>query len=126
MANKKKKKAKAKIKKVKQKVTKKKASKKVSPKKTAKKAAKKVLQKKKTTKTAGGIYIPNSVTESGPIRGRVLAVGRGHLNKKGLLRPMDVRVGDVVLYNKYAGSEMNLNQQPVFVLREEDVLGIVE
>ncbi|MBX3022599.1 MAG: co-chaperone GroES [Bdellovibrionales bacterium] len=75
--------------------------------------------------TAGGIIIPGSVTER-PTRGRVLAKGRGKRLKKGTLRPLDVNVGDFVLFPRYAGTEISLGGKDLLILREEDVLGIAE
>ena len=80
----------------------------------------------KTNKTAGGIYIPDSVVEAAPNKGTVVAVGQGHKSSKGHLRPMDVKVGDEILFSEFAGSQMILFDEAVLILREQDVLGIVE
>ena len=80
----------------------------------------------KANKTAGGIYIPDSVVETAPNRGTVLAVGRGHKSPKGRLRPMDVKVGDEILFSEFSGSQMILLDENVLILREQDVLGIIE
>jgi chaperonin GroES len=78
-------------------------------------------------RTPGGLYIPDTATDAlRPARGVVLAVGRGHLDKKGRLRPLDVRVNDCVLFEKHAGSEIKLRGEQLIVLREKDVLGIVQ
>lgn len=77
-------------------------------------------------RTAGGIYIPGSVTAERPNRGRVLAKGRGKRLKKGALRPLDVSVGDVVIFPKFAGTEVELEGNQLLILREEELLGISE
>ncbi len=76
------------------------------------------------TKTAGGIIIPGTVNDR-PVRGTVLAKGRGRRNKKGQLRPLDVTVGDSVMYSEWSGTKIDVGGQEVLILREEDVLGIV-
>lgn len=75
--------------------------------------------------TAGGIIIPGSVA-SRPSRGTVLAKGRGKRNKKGQLRPLEVEVGDEVLFGEYAGTKLTLEGDEVLILREEEILGLVE
>ncbi len=77
-----------------------------------------------SNKTAGGIYIPDTVQER-PNRGQVVAVGRGHRNKKGSLRPLDVQLGDAVLYGQHAGVSLALEGRDVILLREEEILAIV-
>jgi len=72
--------------------------------------------------TAGGIIIPGTVSER-PSRGTVVAAGRGRRGKKGKLRPLDVEVGDTVLFTEYAGTK--IDGQELLILREEEVLGIV-
>lgn len=74
--------------------------------------------------TAGGIIIPGTVSER-PNRGRVLASGRGRRNKKGSVRPLDVSVGDTVLFSSYAGTKVEIGGEELLILREEDVLAIV-
>ncbi|MGZ3721466.1 MAG: GroES family chaperonin [Bdellovibrionales bacterium] len=76
------------------------------------------------TKTAGGLIIPGMASER-PSRGTVVAKGRGRRNKKGQIRPLDVNVGDRVLYAEYSGTKINFSNATVLILREEDVLGIV-
>lgn len=75
-------------------------------------------------KTAGGLYIPGNAGER-PGRGEVLAKGRGRRNKKGQLRPLDVEVGDQVLFAEFAGSKITIGSEEFLILREEEVLGIV-
>jgi chaperonin GroES len=73
--------------------------------------------------TAGGIIIPDSVNEK-PQMGTVVAVGRGHRSAKGRVRPVDVKVGDRVLFPKYAGDQIEVDGQKLLILREADVLGV--
>jgi len=75
--------------------------------------------------SAGGIVIPDSATEK-PIQGEVLAVGRGKILDNGEVRPLDVKVGDRVLFGKYAGTEVKVSGEEVVVMREEDIMGVVE
>jgi len=77
------------------------------------------------TKTAGGIYLPDSAKEK-PVRGKVIAVGTGKLLESGEVRPLDVKVGNEVLLGKYAGQEVKLNETDYLVMREEDIMGILE
>jgi chaperonin GroES len=74
-------------------------------------------------KTAGGIIIPGTAGER-PFRGKVLAKGPGRRNKKGLLRPLDVNVGDMVLFPQYAGQKIEIGAEEFLILREEEVLAI--
>ncbi len=76
-------------------------------------------------KTAGGIVIPDSATEK-PIRGKVLAVGKGKILDNGEVRPLDVKVDDTVLFGKYSGTEVKLDGDEVLVMREEDIMGVIE
>jgi chaperonin GroES len=74
--------------------------------------------------TAGGIVIPDSVKEK-PIKGQVVAVGSGKVLEDGKTRKLDVEVGNVVLFGKYAGTEVKVNDEELLVLREEDIMGVV-
>jgi len=76
-------------------------------------------------KTAGGIIIPDTAKEK-PQEGRVVAVGNGKVGDDGKLRPLDVKKGDRVLFTKYAGSEIKLDGEEHMIIREEDVLGVIE
>lgn len=78
----------------------------------------------KSEKTAGGLFIP-SMIEDRPEKGEVLACGPGAKGKKGQLRPLDVKVGDSVLFNKHAGVKAEISGESVLILREEEVLGIL-
>lgn len=77
-------------------------------------------------KTAGGLYIPDTAEVSGNLEAQVLAVGKGFKNKKGQIRPMDVRKGDSVLFAEFSGTQVNIEGQDVVILRESEVLGIIE
>lgn len=77
-------------------------------------------------RTAGGLYIPDTVTNvSGNREGVVLAVGRGHRDPKGRVRPMDVKKGDKVVFSEYAGSKITHQGQDLIILRETDVMGVL-
>ena len=75
-------------------------------------------------KTAGGIYIPDSAKEK-PSQGEVIAVGPGKMGDDGKLQPMGLKKGDKVLFNKYAGTEIQLAGEDHLIMREEDILAIV-
>ena len=76
-------------------------------------------------KTPGGIILPDTAKEK-PQRGQVVAVGPGRLDDKGERMKMEVKVDDVVLYGKYAGTEIKIDGQEYLILRESDILAIVE
>jgi chaperonin GroES len=75
--------------------------------------------------TAGGIVIPDTATEK-PIQGEVLAVGHGKVLDNGESRPLDVKVGDRVLFGKYSGTEVKLDGKEFLVMREDDIMGVIE
>jgi chaperonin GroES len=77
------------------------------------------------TKTAGGIVLPGSAAEK-PSEGVVLAVGSGKLLDNGQVRPLEVKVGDKVLFGKYSGSEVKVDGEQYIVMREEDIVGILD
>ncbi|MBN4080382.1 co-chaperone GroES [Beggiatoa alba] len=77
------------------------------------------------TTTSGGIVIPDSATEK-PAEGEVIAVGRGKANDSGKVTPLDVKVGDKVLFGKYSGNEVKVDGEEVIVMREEDIMGVLE
>lgn len=78
-------------------------------------------------KTPGGLIIPDTVADlSGNLQGVVKASGRGHLSKKGRLRSMDVHVGDQVLFSEYSGTKVELQGEDFVIIRESDVLGILQ
>ncbi len=74
--------------------------------------------------TAGGIVIPDSATEK-PIQGEVIAVGHGKILDNGETRPLDLKVGDRVLFGKYSGTEVKLDGKDFLVMREDDIMGVV-
>ena len=76
-------------------------------------------------KSAGGIIIPDTAKEK-PQEGKVIAVGSGKKNEDGSIQPMDVKKGDRILFGKYAGSEIKLDGEEHLIIREDDVLGVVE
>jgi chaperonin GroES len=76
-------------------------------------------------KTAGGIVIPDTAKEK-PVQGEVIAVGTGKILEDGKVRPLDVKVGDKVLFGKYSGTEIKVGDEELLVLREEDIMGVVE
>ena len=79
----------------------------------------------KEEKTKGGIIIPDTAKEK-PIEGKVVAVGKGRVTEDGKLVPMEVKAGDKVLFSKYAGTEVKIDGVEHLIMREEDILGIVE
>lgn len=76
-------------------------------------------------KTAGGLFIPESAKEK-PQKGEVIAVGKGKVAEDGTVRPLDVKAGDVVLFGKYSGTEVKIDEEDRLIMREDDVLAIVE
>ena len=75
--------------------------------------------------SAGGIVIPDSATEK-PVRGEVLAVGNGKILENGDKRELDVQAGDTVLFGKYAGTEVKVDGEELLVMREEDIMAVIE
>ncbi len=75
--------------------------------------------------TSGGIFIPDSAKEKSQ-KGKVIAVGAGKLNDKSEREPMDVKVGEVVLFAKYAGTDVKVNDETLKILSVSDVLGVIE
>lgn len=76
-------------------------------------------------KTAGGIIIPDNAKEK-PMEGEVIAVGAGARDEAGQLHPLDVKVGDRILFGKWSGTEIRLNGEDLLIMKESDVLGVVE
>lgn len=76
-------------------------------------------------KTAGGIIIPDTAKEK-PIEGKVVAVGRGKVSEDGKIMPLDVKKGDRILFGKYAGTEVKIEGEEHLIMREDDVLGVIE
>jgi chaperonin GroES len=77
------------------------------------------------TKSPGGIVIPDTAAEK-PIRGKVIAVGKGKILESGDVRPLDVKVGDHILFGKYSGTEVKVDGEEYLVMREEDVMAVIE
>jgi chaperonin GroES len=76
-------------------------------------------------KTKGGIIIPDSAKEK-PEQGKIVAVGKGKVNDDGKLMAVGVKVGETILFGKYSGSEVKLDGEEHLIMREEDILGVVE
>lgn len=74
-------------------------------------------------KTAGGLFIPDTAKEK-PQKGEIVAAGKGRITEDGKVLPLEVKIGDKVLFSKYAGTELKLNGEEFLMMREEDVLGI--
>ena len=72
----------------------------------------------------GGIVIPDTATEK-PIKGEVVAVGNGKILESGEVRPLDIKVGDAVLFGKYSGTEVKVEGEDLLVMREEDVMAVI-
>ena len=78
-----------------------------------------------TEQMVGGIVIPDTAKEK-PQQGKVLAVGKGKVKDDGSVTPLDVKAGDTVLFGKYAGQEITLEGTDYFIMREDDILGVIE
>ncbi|SHF65627.1 chaperonin GroES [Desulfacinum infernum DSM 9756] len=76
-------------------------------------------------RTAGGIIIPDTAKEK-PIQGEIIAVGSGKLMEDGTRRPLDVKEGDRVLFSKYAGTDVKVEGEELLIMREDDILAIIE
>jgi chaperonin GroES len=77
------------------------------------------------TKTAGGILIPETAKEK-PQRGEIIAVGNGKKTEEGKVLPLDVKKGDKVLFGKYAGTEIKVDGEELLIMREDDILAVIE
>ena len=84
-----------------------------------------VKRVKEEDKTKGGIIIPDTAKEK-PQEGKVVAVGKGKILKDGKVQPLDVKKGDTVLFTKYAGNEVKIEGEEHLIIREEDILGVIE
>jgi chaperonin GroES len=73
----------------------------------------------------GGIVIPDTAAEK-PVQGKIVAVGKGKILEDGQLRPLDVKIGDKILFGKYSGTEVKMDGDELVVMREEDIMAIVE
>ena len=76
-------------------------------------------------KTASGIYIPDTAKEK-PQQGRVIAVGKGKVKEDGSIQPLDLKAGDTILFGKYSGTEIKIDGEEYLIMREDDVLGVLE
>jgi chaperonin GroES len=76
-------------------------------------------------KSPGGIVIPDTATEK-PIRGKVVAVGKGKILESGEVRPLDLKVNDEILFGKYSGTEIKVDGEDLVVMREDDVMAVIE
>jgi chaperonin GroES len=77
------------------------------------------------TMSAGGIVLPGSATEK-PTEGEVLAVGKGKILESGDVRPMDVKVGDKIMFGQYSGTSVKVDGEELLMMREEDIMGVIE
>ena len=84
-----------------------------------------VERESEESKTSGGIIIPDTAKEK-PLKAKVISVGNGKIMEDGKIRPLDIKAGDSILFSKYAGTEIKIEGKEFLILREEDVLGIVE
>ena len=73
----------------------------------------------------GGIIIPDSATEK-PIKGEVIAVGNGKIQDNGKIQPLDVKVGDMVLFGKYSGTEVKVDSDELVVMKEDDIMAVID
>lgn len=77
------------------------------------------------TKTAGGLFIPDSAKEK-PTRGKIIAAGNGKSNDDGVRKALDVKAGDLILFGKYAGTEIKIDGEDLIIMREDDILAVIE
>jgi chaperonin GroES len=84
-----------------------------------------VKREEEERKSSGGIIIPDTATEK-PVFGKVVAVGKGKILENGEIRPLDLKVGDKILFGKYSGTEVKMDGDELVVMREEDVMAVVE
>ncbi len=85
-----------------------------------------IVRRKEEERTSpGGIVIPDSAAEK-PIQGEVTAIGKGKILESGEVRPLDVKVGDRVLFGKYSGTEVKLDGEDLVVMREEDIMAVID
>ncbi|MFN3713998.1 MAG: co-chaperone GroES [Alcanivoracaceae bacterium] len=84
-----------------------------------------VRREEEETKTAGGIVLPGSAAEK-PSRGVVIAAGKGKVNEKGEVRPIDVKAGDKVIFGQYAGNTVKVNGEELLIMSENEILAVIE
>jgi chaperonin GroES len=85
-----------------------------------------VVKIDRAEKTAGGLFIPDSVNKEKPQEAVIIAVGQGKRNEDGKLLPLDVKVGDRILFGKYSGNEIKIDDEEFLILREDEIIGVVE
>ena len=84
-----------------------------------------IIRRMEEEKTSpGGIVIPDSATQK-PVKGEVVAVGNGKILDSGEVRPLDVKVGDTILFGKYSGTEVSVDGEELLVMREDDITAII-
>lgn len=83
-----------------------------------------IRRSEEETTTAAGLVLPGSASEK-PVTGEVLAIGNGKILTDGTVRPLDVKVGDTIIFGKYSGTEVKLDGEELLVMREEDIMGVV-
>ena len=84
-----------------------------------------IIRRMEEEKTSpGGIVIPDSATEK-PVKGEVVAIGKGKILENGEVRPLDVKVGDIILFGKYSGTEVSVDGEELLVMREDDITAII-
>lgn len=83
-----------------------------------------VRRKEQEEKTAGGIIIPGTAQDK-PQEGEILAVGVGHINDNGDVRPLDVKVGDTILFTKWSGTEVTIDGEDLMIMKETDIMGVI-
>lgn len=76
-------------------------------------------------KTAGGIIIPDTAKEK-PMEGEIVAVGSGHRDENGKVTPLDVKAGDIVVFSKWAGTEVTIDGEELLVMKESDIIGVID
>ncbi|MCP5418072.1 MAG: co-chaperone GroES [Chromatiaceae bacterium] len=84
-----------------------------------------IRRREEEVKSAGGILIPDTAKEK-PIQGEVIAVGKGRVLNNGQTRPLDLKVGDRVLFGKYSGNEVKVDGKELVVMREEEIMAVIE
>lgn len=84
-----------------------------------------VRRKEQEEKTAGGIVLPGSAKEK-PSQGEILAVGNGRILENGEVKPLDVKVGDTVVFGQYAGSQVKIDGEELLIMTESDIFGVIE
>jgi len=83
-----------------------------------------VRRMEEETKSAGGIIIPDTAKEK-PMQGKIVAVGSGARNEKGEIVPLDVKAGDLILFGKWSGTEIKLDGEELLIMKESDVMGVL-